>query len=405
MFFLVFTSALAIVALIMPTLIRIAQIKKLVDAPGDSRKIHERSVPTIGGVMVVLAFLLVSMFWIPAVKGEMFELKWFYMLAAAVSLFFIGLKDDLVGLSPSKKLLVHLFLGAVLVFWGGFRIDSFGGLFGLTDIPLWLSCPFSLFVYIVVVNAINLIDGIDGLAGGIGTMMMMTMSGWLIACGNITGGIMALAMAGSLVGFLVHNFHPAKIFMGDCGSLVLGLVAYCMATEIMHTNAADIPVVLQGISTPLLAMSILTYPLVDTLRVFTLRASRGKSPFSPDRNHLHHRIMMNGKGHAFTSLLLYAYALIFMTFPFIVHMGLPDVNTNILFVVELVLAFGVFIPVLRKTRFTSLRHEVIIKEDVEQKIALSLSLDALERARADERKSKWAKYANKKKGRTEEATA
>lgn len=405
MYFFVFISALAIGALFMPTLIRVAQMKKLVDAPGDSRKIHNRSVPTIGGVMVTLSFLLVSMFWIPAVEGEMFALKWFYMLAAGVALFFVGLKDDLVGLSPSKKLLVHLFLGALLVHWGGFRIDAFGGLFGLIDIPLWLSYPFSLFVYIVVVNAINLIDGVDGLAGGIGTLMMLAMSGWLIACGNISGGIMALAMAGSLVGFLVHNFHPARIFMGDCGSLVLGLVTYCMATEVMHTNVADIPVAFQGISTPLVAMGILAYPLVDTLRVFTLRASRGKSPFSPDRNHLHHRIMMNGRGHASTSLLLYTYALIFMAVPFIVCMWLPDMNPNILFVGELMLAFGVFIPVLRKTRFTSLRHEVIIKEEDEQKIALSLSLDAADRVRADERKIKWAKYANKKKARTEEATA
>lgn len=405
LYFFVFMSAFAIVALSMPTLIRVAQMKRLVDAPGDSRKLHKRSVPTIGGVMVFLSFLLVTMFWIPVAKSEIFDLKWFYMLVAGIALFFVGLKDDLFGLSPAKKLLAHLVLGVLLVHWGGFRIDAFSGLFGIGDIPLWLSYPFSLFVYIVVVNAVNLIDGIDGLAGGIGTLMMLAFSAWLITCGNIIGAIMALAMAGSLVGFLVYNFHPAKIFMGDCGSLVLGLVTYCMATEVMHTNATEIPVALQGISTPLFAMSILAYPLVDTLRVFTLRASRGKSPFSPDRNHLHHRIMMNGKGHASTSLILYAFALTFMAIPFIVCSWLPETNATTLFAGEMILAFGVFLPILRKTRFTSMRHEVVIKEEHKKKVAISHALETSADPQADERKSKWAKYINKKKVRTEEATA
>lgn len=312
--------------------------------------------------MVVLGFMLTAMVWIPATTEGTFEIKWFYMLSAGLALFFVGLKDDLIGLSPAKKLLVHVVLGALLIHWGGFRIDTFNGLFGLGSLPAWVSYPFSLFVYIVVVNAVNLIDGIDGLAGGVGTLMMVAFGTWFLMTGNIAPGIMAIAMAGSLVGFLVFNYHPAKIFMGDCGSLVLGLTAYTMATEVMNTPMVEIPIAWQNISTPLVAMSILAYPLVDTLRVFTLRAMRGKSPFSPDKNHLHHRIMMRGHNHAQAARRLYLYTASFITLPFLLYTLWPEANASILFLAELVAAFGVFFPLLKKTRFANLRQEAIIKE-------------------------------------------
>ena len=361
MIFFTLLTAFVIVAIAMPTLIQVARLKNLVDAPGDARKIHKRSVPTIGGVMVVLGFMLSAMVWLPANAVEEFDLKWLYLLSAGLALFFVGLKDDLIGLSPAKKLLVHLFLGGMLVHLGGFRIDTFDGLFGIHNIPLWLSYPFSLFVYIVAVNAVNLIDGIDGLAGGVGTLMMVTFGAWFLATGNVAPATIAFAMAGSLMGFLVFNFHPARIFLGDCGSLVLGLTAYVMATEVMNTPATRVPLAWENISLPLLAMSALAYPLVDTLRVFTLRALRGRSPFSPDKNHLHHRIMMNGSGHAKAAVLLYGYTAAFIGLPFLVYRFFPQLNTTWVFVGELVAAFAVFIPLLRSTRYANLRQEALIK--------------------------------------------
>jgi UDP-N-acetylmuramyl pentapeptide phosphotransferase/UDP-N-acetylglucosamine-1-phosphate transferase len=357
--------------------------------------------------MVVLGFMLTAMVWIPATTEGTFELKWFYMLSAGLALFFVGLKDDLIGLSPAKKLLVHVVLGALLIHWGGFRIDTFNGLFGLGSLPAWVSYPFSLFVYIVVVNAVNLIDGIDGLAGGVGTLMMLAFGSWFLMTGNTAPGVLALAMAGSLVGFLVYNYHPAKIFMGDCGSLVLGLTAYTMATEVMNTPSAEIPLTWQHISTPLVAMSILAYPLVDTLRVFTLRAMRGKSPFSPDKNHLHHRIMMRGHNHARAALRLYLYAASFIALPFLLYTLWPEANASILFLAELVAAFGVFFPLLRKTRFANLRQEAIIKEAEAQPTASPQSQhegSAREDDIANETKS-WRELATVRKPKKAEGAA
>lgn len=363
--FLALIIAFGIVVFAMPTLIQVAKLKHLVDAPGDIRKIHNRSVPTIGGVVVVFGFLFSAMLTLPSLnipEGGSFDARWLYMMGAAFALFYVGLKDDLIGLSPAKKLLVHLILGTLLLSGGGFRIETFGGLFGIHELPFWISFPFSLFVYIVVVNAINLIDGIDGLAGGYGTLAFGAFGAFFWFSGNPVPAILAIAFAGSLLGFLVYNFNPARIFMGDCGSLVLGLVAYTFAAELLNTPQHHLPMSLSGISLPVLGMSLLAYPLVDTLRVFTLRALDGRSPFSPDKNHLHHRLIMSGYGHRGASVILYVYSAGFMALPVLVYWMVPELNQNLLFVSELALAFVPFVPLLRNTRFAHKREEVRIQQ-------------------------------------------
>lgn len=369
--------ALGIVVFSMPTLIQVAKLKHLVDAPGDIRKIHKRSIPTIGGVVVVFGFLFSAMLTLPTLtvlEGGNFDARWLYMMGAAFALFYVGLKDDLIGLSPAKKLLVHLILGTLLMAGGGFRIETFGGLFGVYELPLWVSFPFSLFVYIVVVNAINLIDGIDGLAGGYGALAFGAFGAFFWFTDNTVPSILAIAFAGSLLGFLVYNFHPARIFMGDCGSLVLGLVAYTFAAELLNTPQHHLPMSLSGISLPVLGMSLLAYPLVDTLRVFTLRALDGRSPFSPDKNHLHHRLIMSGLSHRGASMVLYAYTFGFIALPVLACIIAPELNQNFLFIAELVLAFVAFVPLLRNTRFSHQREEVRIQQIASnQEIALKPS--------------------------------
>lgn len=352
MMFLVAITAFFIVLFGMPTLIKVAREKGLMDLPEDPRKIHKRAVPTIGGVMIFAALLINAFFWLavgPAPSTEIFQAG-SALAACTVVIFFMGLKDDIVGLAPSKKLLVHLAVGLVLIAVGGYKIESFGGLFGIQELPEALSLIFSLFVYIVVVNALNLIDGVDGLAGGYTIIAMSAFAFWFLNTGQIPDAIIALTLAGAMVGFLVFNFAPARIFLGDSGALIAGLVAYALATHVINTPQDLVPEAWSGISKPVIAMSILAYPLVDTLRVFCLRAARGMSPFNPDCNHLHHRLMMRTRSHAKTSIFVYTFSLSIVCIAWARPYLFPQLEEEGMFFGLFALSFLWFLPVLKRTK-------------------------------------------------------
>ncbi len=347
----------------MPNLIKVAKLKRLVDDPEDPRKIHHRSVPTIGGVLIYFVILTNGFFWLSlgdAPNHESFK-QYAVLLACMTVVFAMGLTDDMVGISASKKLMVHLFVGAFLVTVGGFRIEGFGGLFGIEAMPETISTIFSLFVYIVVVNAWNLIDGIDGLAGGYSAIAMAAFSAWFIITGQIPAAILSLTLMGATLGFLVFNFAPARIFLGDCGSLVLGVVGYALATNVIQTPGEAIPEVFSQLSRPTLAMAILAYPLVDTLRVFFLRAIRGISPFHPDQNHMHHRLMMKYKSHRKTAIFVYFYSFVFIGLAFSRPFLFPNLGEEGMFFGLLLLSFLWFLPILRQTR--DAHHKNVKRQD------------------------------------------
>lgn len=347
----------------MPNLIKVAKLKRLVDDPEDPRKIHHRSVPTIGGVLIYFVILTNGFFWLSlgdAPNHESFK-QYAVLLACMTVVFAMGLTDDMVGISASKKLMVHLFVGAFLVTVGGFRIEGFGGLFGIEAMPETISTIFSLFVYIVVVNAWNLIDGIDGLAGGYSAIAMAAFSAWFLLTGQIPAAILSLTILGATLGFLVFNFAPARIFLGDCGSLVLGVVGYALATNVIQTPGEAIPEVFSQLSRPTLAMAILAYPLVDTLRVFFLRAIRGISPFHPDQNHMHHRLMMKYKSHRKTAIFVYFYSFVFIGLAFSRPFLFPNLGEEGMFFGLLLLSFLWFLPILRQTR--DAHHKNVKRQD------------------------------------------
>lgn len=334
-----FGSAFLLVLIVTPSVIKVAKLKHLVDEPGESRKIHRRSVPTIGGIVIFAGTIIAYCLWFPSREawqfgnnydaiGALNEFK--YLVACMFILFFVGVKDDIIGVSPTKKLLVHIAVGFILVFIADIRITQFWGLFGIYTIPFWLSISLSLFVYIVIVNAINLIDGVDGLAAGVSLIASMAFAFWFYKTGDQPLALLAMGLAGSLFGFLIYNFQPAKIFMGDSGSLIIGIVLFVLAVKMIELGfLKERSVAMNYVSKPVLAMAILSYPLIDTLRVFILRASKGRSPFSADRNHIHHKLLAMGLSHRQTSVALYGYTQFIILLTFL----MPPYTPNVSFIV------------------------------------------------------------------------
>jgi len=314
-------SAFLIVYATVPVLIKVAYLKELYDKPDGERKLHTDYIPTLGGIAIFIAFLLSFSFsgFADAINGLA------YFIGAITALFFCGLKDDLVGLSPNKKLLVECISIAAIMFGGGALITSFGGVFGVNEIPIWLSVPISLFTAIVVINAYNLIDGIDGLAGGVGAIAAICFSVVFFVSGNVPLAVMSILLAVTLVGYLFHNFHPANIFMGDTGSLIIGFALSFLAIHTLSLNTVEgFNTYFSGSAAPLV-ISFLALPLYDTLRVFMRRIKKGESPFSADSDHIHHALLKMGCGQKRTVLYLYASAMVIVGVGFLT----TSLNVNI----------------------------------------------------------------------------
>ncbi|PCJ80812.1 MAG: undecaprenyl-phosphate alpha-N-acetylglucosaminyl 1-phosphate transferase [Flavobacteriales bacterium] len=326
-----FITSFIIVLLSVPALIKVAHMKNLTDEPDDERKLHAKNIPSIGGIVIFAGTLFSYFLWYPFSSiteaedySELLRITndFKYIGAAMLILFFVGVKDDIIGTAPVKKLAGHLIVSFILVLMADLRITSFNGLFGIYDIPYWASIFLSLFTYTVIVNAFNLIDGVDGLAAGIGFIVCMAFGTWFYLVGGIELSVLAFVLGGSLLGFLVFNFSPAKIFMGDSGSLTIGLIVSILSIKLIEFDKIEnIPEELIMISKPVFVMACLAYPLIDTLRIFIYRAVTGHSPFGADRNHIHHRLIDIGLNHRQTVLILYSLSV------FIIYLALT-VNTE-----------------------------------------------------------------------------
>lgn len=353
-----FFTAFLLVLVATPALIKVAKLKHLVDEPGEARKLHRRSVPTLGGIMIFAGTIISYCLWFPSQSSwklgnnydpltALSEFK--YVLASMFILFFLGLKDDIIGVSPSKKLLIHVIVGFILVYMADIRLTQFWGLFTVDVLPYSVSLGLSLFIYIVIVNAINLIDGVDGLAAGTGLIASAAFCYWFYRTGDTPLALLAAGLGGSLFGFLFFNWQPAKLFMGDAGSLIIGVVVYVLVMKMIEFPPYRLSAAMSDVSKPVLAMSILSYPLIDTLRVFIIRMRQGRSPFSADKNHIHHRLLAIGLTHRQVCYALYAYTLFIITLTFITPARTPNMSFMIVGGIAVLLANAIFlIPVKEK---------------------------------------------------------
>jgi len=278
--------------LAIPVIILIADKKKLFDIP-DERKLHKHTIASLGGVGVFIALTFASLLNISFLENPEFQ----YFFAALFIMFFIGLKDDIIALSAFKKFIVQIIAAAIIIHLGGIQIESLYGVLGIETLEPMYGIPLTYIVIVLLVNAFNLIDGIDGLAGGLGLMVTLLLGTYFYLGGLPAYAIFSFSLSAALLAFLIFNFHPAKIFMGDSGSLLIGMVASILVLKFVSV-ASNPSAVLPITSAAAIGVSILLIPLADTIRVFAIRILKGRSPFSPDRNHIHHILLDKGLNHS-----------------------------------------------------------------------------------------------------------
>lgn len=293
-----------------PSIIKIAEQKNLLDEPGE-RASHTRKTPTLGGLGIFAGLIFSTTFWVPFNFSKYPEHAYIqYILCAFIVIFLIGAKDDIIPLSPIKKMAGQLLAAFILVWFGKIQLTSLYGIFGIYNIPMVWGIVLSIFTIIVIINSLNLIDGINGLSGTIGIIICITFGSWFLKTERWDMVILAASLAGALLAFLRYNVEN-EIFMGDTGSLLLGLTSSIFAINFIESNKFYVDEHTIR-SVPAVAIGILIIPLFDTLRVFTIRIIKGKSPFAPDRKHIHHMLLNLGLSHIQSTLVLGGVNIIFI---------------------------------------------------------------------------------------------
>lgn len=301
---LAFISSLLIVLIAIPSVIRVSYLKHLYDIP-DERKSHEKVIPTLGGLAIFAGFMISSSLTITGLGNFNYN----YLVGALMIIFFIGIKDDILITAPIKKLMGQLLAAGILVVLGGVRITSMYGFLGIDQLTPEISATLTVFTLVVIMNGFNLIDGINWLSAGVSVIVSLFLGVWFFISGYLDLAIISASLIGSLFGFLWFNKTPAKIFMGDTGSLILGLIIGVQTIYFIQLNPNS---VWSLNSVPILAFGILIVPLFDTLRVFIFRALKGKSPLNPDKNHIHHRLLELGFSHMKASVTIMTFNVLFV---------------------------------------------------------------------------------------------
>ena len=307
-------TAFGITYVTIPSLINISIIKNLFDEE-NSRKSHSGVIPNLGGFAIFGAFIISY-----AIMASFTEREIKYIVAALCLMFFVGAKDDIIELTPYKKFIGEIIAAFIIVVLGGVKLTSLYGVFGITDLPEIISIIFTMTTIVFIINAYNIIDGVDGLAAGVSLVIFSTFGAWFYIHGFVDYAIMSACVVGAVLAFSKYNFSPARIFLGDAGSLSLGLIASTMSIILIQNSEKIIylsdsqPFHIK--SGPAMTVAILIVPIFDTLRVFTIRILKGQSPFSADRRHHHHKLLDLGFSHMQTTSILVSVNILFIVATF-----------------------------------------------------------------------------------------
>lgn len=361
--------SMGITVMLVPPLMRAAGWLGVLDQPG-ARKVHAQPIPRVGGIAMAVGLLLAAAVW------AKFDALFAAYLAGMLVLLIFGVLDDRLTLTPKWKLAGQMLAAAIVMYFGQLMVNAVSGA-GEHPLPLWLSWPLTLFFFVGVTNAINLADGLDGLAGGTSLLCFSGLALLALTGGNDFVALLSLAAIGAVLGFLRYNTHPARVFMGDAGSQLLGFTAAALSLSVTQAEISPFSSAL-----PLLLLGV---PVIDTLTVMTERMLDGKSPFKADRTHVHHRLLALGFDHHEAVMVIYAAQALLL----VLAWELRYASDLLIVLVFAAVALSI-VAVLRSARLCGWRWREVAQPHAAGTSWLRRQIQWLH---ADRRLSRWCDYA------------
>lgn len=282
-----------------PKILKIAILKNLVDNP-DARKLQRNPVPVMGGVAVFFGIII----GLCSSQAMFNSATTFMLISAMMIMLYIGTIDDIIDLSPNIRFFVEIIVIAWLIYATNSSINCFWGLWGVMNIPEWASYILTIFASVGIINAVNLIDGVNGLSSGYCFMSSVLFAIFFYISGNQIMASLAISAAGAIIPFFLHNVfgNKTKMFIGDGGTLVIGTLMAMFVMNILEQQTECSALANEGVGLIPFCLAVMSIPVFDTLRVMSTRILNKKSPFSPDKTHLHHLFIDLGFSHIGTTI-------------------------------------------------------------------------------------------------------
>lgn len=345
-----FTVACVSSLWIHPKILKVAKVKDITDNP-DKRKLQREPIPVLGGSVVFFGIVMGVGLTSPCYdcKDAMF------IFAMMVLMLYTGVIDDIYGLTPKMRFVIEILAALAIIFIDDFAINSFHGLWNIYQIPTWIGIPLTVLTVVGIVNSINLIDGVDGLSSGYCILACTIFGVFFALAGDTMMTVLATASIGALLPFFIHNVfgHSSKMFIGDSGTLMLGVILSMFVLKILDADYSY-PCLKGNFGLIPFNLSVLVIPVFDTLRVMSVRILHGTSPFNPDKTHLHHALIGLGFTHFVTTLSILGLNLLIVAGWYLLYILGYSASIQMVFVIITALLFtcGVY---LAATKITSNR--------------------------------------------------
>lgn len=324
-----------------PKVLKIAVMKDLVDNP-DARKLQRRPIPNMGGAAVFFGIII----GLCSSQTILNSPNVFMLMAAMLIMLYIGIMDDILSLTPTIRFVIEILLICWLMYVNQASINCFYGLWNIATIPTWISVPLTIFACVGIINAINLIDGVNGLSSGFCFMASILFAIMFYNMGNTEMLIIAISAAGAIIPFFLHNVfgNKTRMFIGDSGTLAIGTMISMFVISILRENFDGACMMVKGLGLIPFLLAVLAIPVFDTLRVMSTRILNKKSPFNPDKTHLHHMFIDLGFSHIATTISILSLNFIIIATWFLSYkLGASiDMQLYIVLALSLLFTFGLY---------------------------------------------------------------